>query len=124
MAELIYKEEVYEIIGRCMQVHNILGHGFAEVVYKDDLEIEFSDDEIPYQREKEYDIEYKNRLLPRKYNADFVVFDKIILEVKCVSELTDEHTAQVINYLRVSRNRVGLLVNFSRGKIEYKRLVY
>jgi GxxExxY protein len=124
MAELIYKEEVYEIIGRCMEVHNILGHGFSEVIYKDALEIEFLENGIDFIREREYDVHYKQHLLKRKYCADFVVFDKIILEVKCVTELTDEHISQVINYLKVSRNKVGILVNFARSKMEYKRLVY
>ena len=124
MAELIYKNEVYEIVGRCMEVHNILGHGFSEVIYKDALEIEFLENGIDFKREQEYNVHYKQYILERKYNADFVVFDKIILEIKCVTDLTDEHISQVINYLKVSNNKVGLLVNFARNKLEYKRLVY
>lgn len=76
-----------------------------------------------YEREKEYPVFFRGILLPHKFFADFVVFDKIILEVKCVSCLTDEHVAQTLNYLKVSGNKLGLLVNFGRGKLEYKRLV-
>jgi GxxExxY protein len=124
MVELICKEEVYEIIGKCMEVHNTLGHGFSEVIYKDALEIEFIENKIFFERERAYNVHYKQHLLQRKYNADFVLFDKIILEVKCVTDLTDEHISQVINYLKVSKNKVGLLVNFARNKLEYKRIVY
>ncbi len=124
MTELIYKEDGYAIIGKCMNVHNELGHGFAEVIYKDALEIEFNEANMFHQRELEYEVHYKGHILKRKYYADFVVFGKIILELKCVKELTDEHTSQVINYLKVSGNKLGLLVNFSRNKLEYKRLVY
>jgi GxxExxY protein len=121
---IVYREESYQIIGKCMEVHNELGHGFLEVVYKDALELVFDKSEIFYEREKEYEVYFKDILLPHKFYADFVVFDKIILEVKCVKNLTDEHIAQTINYLKVSDNKLGLLVNFGRGQLEYKRLVY
>ncbi|TDE11625.1 GxxExxY protein [Dyadobacter psychrotolerans] len=121
--DLIYKEESYEIIGKCMEVHNELGHGFLEIVYKDALEILFNRDDILYEREKVYPIYFQEILLPHQFYADFVIFNKIILEVKCCNILTDEHLAQTINYLKASRNRLGLLVNFGRGKLEYKRLV-
>jgi GxxExxY protein len=121
--EIIYKEESYEIIGKCMEVHNELGHGFLEIVYKDALEILFGQGDIYFEREKEYLVYFRGILLRHKFWADFVVFDKIILEVKCVTYLTDEHIAQTINYLKVSGNKLGLLVNFGRGKLEYKRLV-
>ena len=124
MGEIIYREESYTIIGKCMEVHNELGHGFSEIVYKDALEIEFSENDILYEREKEYSVYYKGILLNHKFYADFTVFDKIILEVKCVKALTEEHKSQVINYLKVSENKLALLVNFARGKLEYQRLVY
>ncbi len=124
MSEIIYKEESYAIIGKCMEVHNELGHGFSEIVYKDALEIEFSENDILYEREKEYPVYYKHKILKHKFYADFIIFDKIILEVKCVKILTEEHISQVINYLKVSENKLGLLVNFARGKLEYQRLVY
>lgn len=121
--ELYYKEESYQIIGKCMEVHNELGHGFLEIVYKDALEILFNQADMYFEREKEYPVYFRGILLKHKFWADFVVFDSIILEVKCVTVLTDEHIAQTINYLKVSGNKLGLLVNFARGKLEYKRLV-
>ncbi len=124
MSEIIYKEESYTIIGKCMEVHNELGHGFSEIVYKDALEIEFKASKIFYEREKEYSVYYKGILLPHKFYAYFVVFDKIILEVRCVKAITDEDISRGINYLKVSNNKLALVVNFARGKLEYQRLVY
>jgi GxxExxY protein len=124
MADLIFKEEAYQIIGICMEVHNNLGHGFLEIVYKDALEYEFKKAGIHYEREKEYKVHYKEIILPHKFYADFVIFDKIILEVKGVSALTEEFTAQCINYLKVSNNNLSLLINFGELKLNYKRIVY
>ena len=124
MSEIIYREESYTIIGLCMEVYNHLGHGFSEIVYKDALETEFDANNIFYEREKEYLVYYKNQLLKHKFYADFIVFDKIILEVKCVRELVDEHVSQAINYLKVSDKKLTLLVNFAKGKLEYKRIIY
>ena len=124
MAELILKEEAFKIIGRCMEVHNNLGHGFLEIVYKDALEYEFRKAGIPYEREKEYRVNYKGIILPHKFYADFVVYDQIILEVKGVSAITDEFTAQCINYLKVSGNKLALLVNFGELRLNYKRIVF
>jgi GxxExxY protein len=121
--ELIYSEDSYLIIGKCMEVHQRLGGGFLEVVYKDALEYEFRSAGIPYEREVEYEVEYKEIILPHRFYADFVIQNRIILEVKAVSGLIDEHIAQTINYLTVSKNKLGLLVNFKRGKLEFKRLV-
>jgi len=122
--ELIYKEEAFEIIGLCMEVHRELGHGFLEIVYKDALELLFRQNNIPYEREKEYDVVFRNVVLPHKFNADFVVYDKIIFEVKADVCLVNDNIAQTLNYLKVSENKLGLLVNFGRIKLEYKRLVY
>ncbi len=121
--ELILKEEAYKIIGICMEVHNNLGAGFLEIVYKDALELEFFRAEIPYEREKEYVVNYKNAILPHKFYADFVVFDCVILEIKGKSGIADEDTAQGLNYLKVSRNRLALIVNFGELKLNYKRIV-
>ena len=106
-----------------MEVHNELGHGFLEIVYKDALEVMFRQNNLFYERERAYPIYFKTVLLPHQFYADFVVFEKIILEIKSMSSLHDEHVAQTINYLKVSGNRLGLLVNFGREKLEYKRLV-
>lgn len=106
-----------------MEVHNNLGAGFLEIVYKDALEYEFKKADIPYEREKMYDVNYKGIILPHKFYADFVVYGNIILEVKGVAGITDEFIAQAINYLKVSQNQLALLVNFGELKLNYKRIV-
>ena len=106
-----------------MEVHNNLGDGFLEIVYKDALELEFKNANIPFEREKEYAVNYKGTILPHKFYADFVLYDKIILEIKAVSGFTDEFTAQAINYLKVSNNKLALLVNFGKLKLNYKRII-
>jgi GxxExxY protein len=123
MEHIIYSEESYAIIGACMEVHNWLGSGFLEIVYKDALEIEFKKANIPFKREKRYDVNYKGLSLPHFFTADFVVYDKIILEVKGVSMLNESHLAQSLNYLKVSSNSLALLVNFGESKLKYKRVV-
>lgn len=122
MSDLLYKTESFAIIGKCFEVHNNLGAGFLEIVYKDALEYEFKKAEIPYDREKEYKVNYKGIILPHRFYADFVVFDKIILEVKGVSGIADEFIAQAINYLKVSGNKLALIVNFGDIKLNYKRI--
>jgi GxxExxY protein len=121
--DLIYRDEAYKIIGICMEVHNNLGAGFLEIVYKDALEFEFRRADISYEREKEYVVNYKGSILPHKFYADFVVFDKIILEVKGISGIAEEHVAQAINYLKVSGNRLALIVNFGEIKLSHRRVV-
>ena len=123
MNSIFYKEESYRIIGICMEVHNNLGAGFSEIVYKDALEYEFKKEGIPFEREKEYTVKYKGIVLPHKFYADFVVCDTIILEIKGVSGMTDEFIAQSINYLKVSQNKLALVVNFGELKLNYKRIV-
>ncbi len=122
MSDLLYKTESFAIIGKCFEVHNNLGAGFLEIVYKDALEYEFRKAGIPYDREKEYKVNYKGIILPHRFYADFVVFDKIILEVKGVSGIADEFIAQAINYLKVSGNKLALIVNFGDIKLNYKRI--
>lgn len=123
MENIIFREESFKIVGKCMEVHNNLGAGFLESVYKDALEIEFKSAGIYYEREKIYDINYKGIILPHKFCADFVVFDKIILEVKSVSKFRDEFIAQSINYLKVSGNQLALIANFGELKLNTKRIV-
>jgi GxxExxY protein len=124
MTELIHKEECFAIIGKCMEVHRQLGFGFKEIVYKDALEYEFKMAGIPYEREKSYTIEYKEIILPHKFAADFVVYDKIILEVKGVSGITDEFLAIAINYLKVANQNLALIVNFGEPRLNYKRVIF
>ena len=121
--ELIFKEESYKIIGACMEVHNELGKGFSEIVYKDALEIEFQLQGIPYSREIMFDVFYKGHLLPRKYCADFVAYDKIILEAKAISYLDSGNFKQTLNYLAVTKIKLGLLVNFGEDKLKYQRIL-
>lgn len=120
---IIYKEESYKIVGICMEVHNNLGAGFSEIVYKDALELEFKNAKIDYYREREYAVNYKGIILPHKFYADFVIFDKIILEVKGKNKIADEDIAQCINYLKVSENKLVILVNFGESKLNYKRII-
>jgi len=125
MENIIYKKESYDIIGLCMEVHNNLGRGFLEIVYKDALELEFLEAGIPFEREKEYSVNYKGTILRHKFYADFVVYGKIILEVKALSKgITGDSTARAINYLKVSDNRLALIVNFGEIKLNSKRIVF
>ncbi len=120
---LIYKEESYKIIGICMEVHRELGKGFNEIVYGDALEIEFMDNNIIYSRERKYAISYKGKILPHQYKADFIIDDKIILEIKAIECLTSAHIKQTLNYLAVSKLKLGLLINFGEDSLKYKRIV-
>lgn len=123
MDDIYLKEESYKINGLCMEVHRILGKGHSEVVYKDALEYEFRINSIPFEREKIYEIEYKEIILPRKYVADFVVYDEIIFEVKAISQLTNSDIKQTLNYLASSKNKLGLLTNFGEDSLKYKRII-
>ncbi len=118
-----HQEESYEIIGICMEVHRILGKGFLEIVYKDAIEYEFKKKGISYKREKKYEIEYKDIILPHYFYADFVVEDKIILEVKAQQGIVENHYKWVINYLAVSKCKLGLITNFGEDSLVTKRLI-
>ncbi len=119
----LYENLTYKIIGACMEVHNILGKGFNEVVYADALEIEFQKQQILYQREVMYKIDYKGVPIKHKYFADFVIENKIILDLKAINNLDSSHQKQVLNYLVISKLNLGLLINFGSDKLEYKRII-
>src|SRR6266511_2748446 len=102
MSELLYKEEVFQLVGFCMEIHRELGKGHDEVLYKDAFVVELRRAGIPFLREMYYEITYKGVVLPHYYYADFVVWDKILLEAKAVEKLTDSHIKQVLNYLAAS----------------------
>ncbi|MEP6803264.1 MAG: GxxExxY protein [Flavobacterium sp.] len=123
MTELYLKEESYKIIGICMEVHKILGKGHSEKVYGDALEYEFQKNKILYNRELKYNIAYKDIILSSYYFADFVVFDKIILELKAIVTLSSSEIKQTLNYLAASKNKLGLLVNFGEDSLKYKRII-
>ena len=119
---MLFKEESYQIIGAAMEVHRQLGCGFVEAVYQEALEKEFQLRNIPYEREKELNITYKGTTLSKTFKADFICYDKIILELKSAREFTDEHFAQIYNYLRASNLELGILINFGEASIEYHRV--
>jgi GxxExxY protein len=123
MSALVYKDEVFQLVGYCMEIHRELGKGHDEVIYKDALVIELSRVRVPFSREKNYEIVYKEVVLPHFYYADFVVWEKILLEAKAVDKLTEAHLKQVLNYLAASKLQVGLLVNFGSDSLEWKRVV-
>lgn len=114
--ELIFKEEAYKIIGCCMEVYNTLGSGFLEEVYQESLEREFVRANIPYAREVPLTIMYKGVPLNKRYVADFVCYDKIIVELKAVAQPVPGHAAQVLNYLKATGLTLGLLVNFGNAE--------
>ena len=117
------KNENYTIVGLCMEVHRILGPGLLEIVYKDALEIELKSNNISYEREKEFIINYKGTILPHKFYADFVIYDDIILEVKSVKEISNDHLAQVLNYMKLADTPVGIIANFQNKSLIHKRLI-
>jgi GxxExxY protein len=125
VSEFLFKQETYEIIGLCMEVHRILGIGFSEIVYKDAMVIEAKLRQFGIEREKKFEVNYKDEILQHHFFADFVFFDEIIVEIKAIdSEINNEHIAQTLNYLKISDCRVGLIINFGRKSLEYKRLVF
>jgi GxxExxY protein len=123
MEEYPYKNECYQIIGCAMEVHKALGPGFLEPVYQEALSVEFVENGIPYQKEKVLDVWYKGRLLVKKYIADFICFDEVIVETKAMDNLSPEHIAQVLNYLKATQKRIGLLINFGTSSLQYKRVI-
>jgi GxxExxY protein len=123
MTEIIYRNESYAIIGACFEVYNEKGCGFLEPVYHECLEIEFEYQRIPAISKPSLTVSYRGRLLTQTYEPDFVCFEKIIVELKAVSALTDEHRAQLLNYLHATGFELGLLVNFGHyPKLEYERI--
>lgn len=123
MTEIIHAQESYRIMGACFEVYKEKGCGFLEGVFQECLELEFSDQGIPFKAQPQLRLDYKGRVLRHTYSPDFICFDKIVLEIKAVSTLTDEHRAQVHNYLRATGHRLGLLVNFGHyPKIESERI--
>ena len=121
---LVFEEETYKILGACFEVYKEKGCGFLEAVYQECLEIEFEIQELIFQSRTELQLTYKERILKQKYIPDFICFAKIILEIKAVTKLNDEHRAQVHNYLKATGHKVGLLVNFGHyPKVEHERIV-
>ncbi len=123
MAEIVYEKESHAIIGACFEVYNEKGCGFLEPVYQECLGIEFEYQRIPAIAKPSLTLSYRGRILKQTYEADYVCFGKIIVELKAVSALTDEHRGQLLNYLHVAGFDLGLLVNFGHyPKLEYERI--
>lgn len=112
MTNIIYKQESYDIVGCLYEVYNNLGTGLLQIVYKDALEYEFKQRNIPFEREKQFSVPYKDIILKHKFYSDFVI-----------KTLTDSHLGQCINYLKISKNKLGILANFKGEGLEYKRIV-
>lgn len=122
--DLLYKEEVYAIIGAAIEVHKELGSGFLETVYEEAMIIESHDRNIPCDTQVKIPVQYKGRKLRKEFIADYVGYGKIIVEFKSIRQLTNVEKAQVINYLKATKMKVGLLINFgSHGKLEWQRIV-
>lgn len=125
MAELIFKEEVFTIIGAAMEVHTVLGSGYLEAVYQEALEIESRSRKLPFESQKVLQIRYKDHILKKEYIADLIYFDKIIVELKALDRLSGREESQLLNYLKATGMKVGVLINFgSHPKLEWKRLVF
>jgi len=121
---IVHRLESYELMGACFEVYKDKGSGFLEAVYQECLEIELGARKVPFKPQPQLALAYKGRPLKTKYIPDFLCYEKIIVELKAVSALTDEHRAQVQNYLRAAKVRLGLLVNFGHyPKVEYERIV-
>ncbi len=121
--DIVYKEESYKIIGAAMEVHKELGCGFTEPVYQDAIEYEFQLRQIPYKREFPMTVSYKGKQLEKSFRLDFFCYDKIIVELKAVQAITNEHYLQVYNYLKASDCDLGLLINFGNASLEYERIL-
>jgi GxxExxY protein len=123
MAEILFKDESYKIIGSCMEVHKKMGTGFLESVYTEALEIEFKKMGIPFEREKKLQIYYEGQPMRKFFKPDFVCFDNIILEIKSTAYITVNDMRQSLNYLKATQFKLGILANFGTPSLTYKRIV-
>lgn len=123
MADLIFKDESYKIIGACMEVHKKLGPGFLESVYSEALELEFNKAAIPYEKEKKLPVFYDDKLLKKFFRADFVCFNSIIIELKATKFLVEADKQQTLNNVKATNFRLGLLINFGEQSLKYYRFI-
>ena len=123
MVELVYKDEVYELISAAMEVHKELDSGFLEAVYQEALEIELRGRKMLFESQKQLAIYYKGKRLEKEYYADIVCYGKIIVELKALDRLTPKEESQILNYLKASGFKVGVLINFGATSLEWKRFV-
>ena len=123
-SKLLYEELTYAIIGAAMEVHRVLGPGFLEYVYEESLCYELNLRSIQFERQKELDVYYKDYLLPKKYRMDLLVANKVIVDNKASKGLTEIDEAQLLNYLKATKIRVGLLLNFGTQSLEHRRRIF
>jgi len=123
MSNFLYKEEIFKLVGLCMEIHRELGKGHSEIIYNDALVIELQRAKIPFAREQKYEVTYKDTVLPHHYFADFVIWNQILFEAKAVDKLADGHIRQALNYLAAAKLELALLVNFGSNSLEWKRVV-
>ena len=121
--KILYKEESYKIIGACMKVHRELGSGFLEAVYEEALKKEFVNLGIPFKSQVKLYVFYEGQQLKKYYIADFMCYDKIILELKSVSQVPVAFYAQIKNYLTATKKELGMLINFGQSSLVYKRVL-
>ncbi len=119
---LIFKDESFKIIGCAMEVINILGHGFNEKVYERAMAVELGLQNIPFLQQKKFNVDYKENIVG-EYIPDLVVFEKIIVELKTIEKITDHERGQVINYLKTTEFKLGMIINFKHSKLEWERIV-
>ncbi len=124
MSDLIYKDEVYAIVGAAFEVHKELGCGFLEAVYQEAFQLELQSRNIPFIPQKQLILFYKGQRLAKEYYADIVCYNNIIVELKALDQLSPNATAQILNYLKASRLKVGVLINFGSSSLEWKRFVF
>jgi GxxExxY protein len=123
MADLTFKDESYKIVGSCFSVHKKLGSGFLESVYQEALEKQFIKDGIPYIREKKLRIQFDDILLDKFFKSDFVCFEEIIVELKATPMIYKRDEEQLLNYLKATNLKLGILVCFGSRSLTYKRLI-
>jgi GxxExxY protein len=121
--QLNQSSETYKIIGACFKVHSELGNGFLEKVYHEALTIEFERNGVLYKNEEPIKIHYLDQVLQSSFYADFLCYDNIIVEIKAVKKLDNQHLAQIMNYLAATKCKLGLLINFGSPSLEYKRVI-
>ena len=123
MSPLLFEEETYKIIGACMKIHKNLGNGFLESVYQEILAKEFAKEKIPFEKEKKLNLFYEGEKLDKYFKADFVCYDKVIVEIKSAAFFNKTMESQVINYLKATNKQVGLLINFGEKSLKWKRFI-
>ncbi|MDC9721967.1 MAG: GxxExxY protein [Urechidicola sp.] len=121
--KILFKEESYKIIGACMKVHRSLGSGFLEAVYQETLIKEFTNSEIPFESQVKLNVFYEGEQLKKYYIADFICYDKIIIEIKSVSQMPVVFYSQLKNYLTATKKELGMLINFGQPSLVYKRIL-